>query len=1122
MTLPYGNLVRDRLPEVIRSTGATPVVSIVPKCDRLHHLRLKMLEEVHNLFRSADQASFLKDAADVVEVLRAMAQEYGIAWGQVEQARTVEASERGSFDEGVFLHTVYEQGTSIAPDSVELITPSLVISGASPSLLDVLRRELHTSYLCKIATAFCTRAMLNVLLRPFDQFLARGGELYLLTSVMNHFNDPDDLLHLRGELPDCRLRIFYPGQGDGAQRFLAAPAPFHLKCFLFHKQDGRHALIIGSSNLTGGGLARNEEWNLYSNSEVNLPFRLGDSRTIFDTAEETFRGYWERDAVEVTDEFLAAYRPRWEQSHRATQSLRDTIALSLPAIPRPRQPQVRALASLALRREYGICRCAVIGATGLGKTHLAAFDFQQSGMANVLFVAHRENILREAQDVFRCVLRDAHFGIVLSGQSSASERQAARADNQSVFAMIQTLSRARLKQFARYQFDYVVVDEFHHSEAASYRRVLEYFKPRFLLGLTATPERMDGRDVLRWCDYNIAYEARLFDAIEQGWLAPFQYFAVYDESEYSDIRWTGTGYDEAELAERLSTDTRADIIVRNLKRFLPATGKTKALAFCVNRAHAQYMTAAFASRGVEAVCILGDSPEAARLGTIERLQDEEDPLQVVCAVDVLSEGVDIPLLTHVLLLRPTLSFTVFLQQLGRGLRQAPGKDYLVALDFVGNWRNSYVVPLVLRGCTSLDEARKRPPGRTFSLPAGCSVDADTDVQRIWDAELRRAMAPRNRRQLLQETYRRLRDDLGRVPMLLDFLANPDACDPQAFVRHFGNWLRTKEDAGDLTEYEQQLLDTPGEGFLQHIEKELNPVRSYKMVVLLVLLYDDPTSTKWDIDWIAREFRQHYLDHRDQLTDCSPLAQASNPESVPLAKIRSLLKGMPLKYLSNTEADYFNFHRDSGIFALKRRVHAHWHDPRFRELLQERVIYSLTRYFHQKGIDVSGFACEQETRESPQEAEDIVRPSGATTSVPFFPTLRVAAGFFREGAGYREQSSIEVPDRGGRLRPDRHFVVQVEGDSMNGGLRPIHDGHFVVLEIIDASRAGSLTAERAIAVEYRDDTGDTAYALKEVRKDASGAYWLHSWNARYEDIAVDPDNMFPFARLIEAVGTLPPD
>ena len=157
-----------------------------------------------------------------------------------------------------------------------------------------------------------------------------------------------------------------------------------------------------------------------------------------------------------------------------------------------------------------------------------------------------------------------------------------------------------------------------------------------------------------------------------------------------------------------------------------------------------------------------------------------------------------------------------------------------------------------------------------------------------------------------------------------------------------------------------------------------------------------------------------------------------------------------------------------------------------------------------------------------EGEDMVRPSGATTSVPYFPTLRVAAGFFREGAADREQRSIEVPDRGGRLRPDRHFVVQVEGDSMNGGPRPIHDGDFVVLEIIDASRAGSLTAERAIAVEYRDDTGDTAYALKEVRKDASGTYWLHSWNARYEDIAVDPDNMFPFARLIEAVGTLPPD
>ncbi|MDZ7616648.1 MAG: DEAD/DEAH box helicase family protein, partial [Patescibacteria group bacterium] len=701
-----------------------------------------------------------------------------------------------------------------------------------------------------------------------------------------------------------------------------------------------------------------------------------------------------------------------------------------------------------------------------------------------------------------------------------AERRAARQGDTSVFAMIQTLSRANvLTQFGQHQFDYVVIDEFHHSEASTYRAVLDHFTPRFLLGLTATPERMDGRDVLRWCDYNVAYEARLFDAIEQGWLVPFQYFAVYDESDYSDLRWTGMGYDEEDLEQRLSTDTRAEIIVRNLNRFLPATGKIKALAFCVNRGHAQYMSAQFTRRGVEALCLLGDSAETERAAAMRRLQDEDDSLQVICSVDILGEGVDIPTVSHVLLLRPTMSFTVFLQQLGRGLRHAPSKDFLVALDFVGNWRNSYVVPLVFRGCNSLDDARKQGEGSQFRLPAGCIVDADTQVQRIWDDELRQAIAPRNRHQLLQETYRRMRDDLGRAPTLLDFHANPDACDPQAFVRHYGNWLRAKDDAGDLTKYETQLLGTTGESFLQHVEKELNPARSYKMVVLLILLQGDPKTTEWHLDRIAHGFRQHYLDHLDQLADCSPLAQASNPEAVPMAKIRSRLKSMPLNYLSNTEADYFTFHRTNAIFAVKPHVHGYWRDVRFRELLRERVVYALTRYFHRKGVDVSSCALTIEAGASAQDEARAARSAVPTTLLPFFPTLRVAAGHFREGNADYDQGNIDVPDPRGRFRSDRLFVVQVQGDSMNGGSAPIQDGDFIVLEPIDASRAGSLTAERAIAVEYRDEVGNTSYSLKEVRKTAADVYWLHSWNREYQDIPVDAETMFPFARLIENIGVL---
>jgi SOS-response transcriptional repressor LexA len=326
--------------------------------------------------------------------------------------------------------------------------------------------------------------------------------------------------------------------------------------------------------------------------------------------------------------------------------------------------------------------------------------------------------------------------------------------------------------------------------------------------------------------------------------------------------------------------------------------------------------------------------------------------------------------------------------------------------------------------------------------------------------------------------------------------------------------------GDLTDYDAQLLDTAGEALLQHVEKELNPVRSYKMVVLKVLLDDSPEHTEWRVEWIAQKFTEHYLANLEQLADCSVLARADAPQSVPLAKIVGLLKWMPLNYLSNTTADFFTFNRGSGVFALKPEVVSFWRNSRFRELLKERVTYALIRYFMGKGIDLSeygfdpdGLSCREETKQS-------APPPVVVTSLPFYPTLRIAAGAFREGAAEYEGDYLDVPDPRQRFRADRHFVAKIDGNSMDGGGTPILNGDLVILERIDSSRAGSLTAERAIAVEFRDSTGDTAYALKNIRKDGRGHYWLHSWNRTYDDAPVDPETMVPFARLIEKLGETP--
>ncbi len=1122
----YNQLVRDAVPAAIRQQGDDPVVSILTAADRRQQLYLKLLDAAHQTYRTGGRpAEFVAETAELLEVLHALADELDVDWTSVEQARFDRRTQHGGFDQGVFLHAVQTgPETDRAPHEPSPSTPCLLTRTSSPSLLEMLRRELAHSRHCRIATAFCSRAMLNQLLRPFEAFLARGGRLQILTSVMNHFNNPDDLLHLRRQLSECEVRIFYPGDEPPAERFAQPPAPFHLKSFLFEKRDHRHSLIVGSSNLTTGGLQGNEEWNLYSNAEVNLAFQPGDPLTIYDTARLEFDRHWSDQSVEITPEFLDAYRPRWERAQAARRRVTAELADTPRETVRPRPAQQTALQELANRRRLGVRKAAVIGATGLGKTHLAAFDFRQSRMPNVLFLVHRENILVESRNVFRQVLGDPDFGIVLSGNTPRRERDAAFEPASSVFAMIQTLSQPRLlDRFSPHHFDYVVIDEFHHSQAASYQRVLDHFDPGFLLGLTATPERMDGRDVLRFCDFNIAYEARLFDAIEQGWLVPFQYYAIDDPTDYSRIRWTGIGYDESELERGLSTDTRAELVVRNLQKFLPATGKIKALAFCATKGHARFMADRFVRAGLPAECLLGETSEPARTAAIRRLQDEDDPLQVICSVDILAEGVDLPAVSHVLLLRPTMSFTVFLQQLGRGLRKLPGKEYLVALDFVGNYRNSYVAPLVLRGCTSVEQYRRaRGDQSDFHLPAACTVDVDTAVQRVWDQEIRRACAPRNRKELLVLTYQQMRDDLGHPPALLDFLANPDACDPHAFVQAFGNWLRTKETMGDLTDYEQALLDTAGEALLQHVEKELNPVRSYKMVVLTLLLADRPDRTRWDVDWIAQRFAAHYLRHPEQLADCSLLARATDPESVPLSRIVSLLKSMPLNYLSNSPNDFFDFDRRAGEFSVKPPVEPYWRDVQFRDLLIERVSYSLHRYFLRKGIDLNEYGFDPAALGPSGDVARVEPPAGPVTALPFYPTLRIAAGVFREAASDYQPVLREVPDARRRFHPDRHFVVQVQGDSMASGANPIVDGDLIILERLSPTRAGSLTAEAAIAVEYRDPTTDTdtAYALKHLRKDRQGHYHLHSRNPHYPDIQVDPNTLHPFARLIEVIEDPP--
>jgi superfamily II DNA or RNA helicase/predicted house-cleaning noncanonical NTP pyrophosphatase (MazG superfamily) len=946
-TIWYDKLVRDRIPEIITESGKVPHYHAVGDAELAYHLKSKLIEECHELFRARTGEDYLKESADILEILRALSAALELRWDDVERCAEQRRLDRGGFDNRYFLRAV--SGVDVIEDESppQARLPQLISRHSPYSLIDIIGYELLDAAELHMASAFCTRGMLNLLLKHLLRFSDRGGRIRLLTSVMDNFNNPDDLELLCDHLPNLELRIFYPPSIGSERDFTVPPPPFHLKCFLFEKPDQRCSLIIGSSNLTGGGLARNYEWNYFSNSEVNVP--LDNRESPYAKARRELDRYWNEESIPLNEEFLETYRPWWERSRVLRRQASESITRLLDHKPYPRPAQREALKRLSEKRALGIEKAAVIAATGLGKTFLSAFDFAAGGFRNVLFIAHRETILRKARDSYRRVLGKPEFGILLSGGQSSDSLDKAQKQGTSCFAMIQTLSRKDVyRTFHRDFFDYIVIDEFHHSEAKSYRRVLEWFRPRFLLGMTATPERMDGRDVLRHCDYEVAYESRLFDAIEKRWLVPFQYFAIYDPSDYTSIRWTGTGYDEEELEDLLSDDTRAQLVVRNLKLFYPSTGKIKALAFCSSKNHARFMSCAFNRLGLPSLCLLGEDAAEAREKAVKRLQDEADELQVICSVDVFGEGVDIPSVSHVLFLRPTQSFTVFLQQLGRGLRTAPEKEYLVALDFVGNFRNSYVAPLAIRGFHSAQEyleATKQQRDR--KPPTGCYVSPDVEVQNIWNKELRRIFRTQGRREMLVQLYRELRSNMGRSPQIMDFFANPEAQDPYAFIKFFDGWLRTKKHMNDLTPFEEQLIGTPGEQFLVHIQKELRSVRSYKMVVLRHLLSTPQGSSQWTTGDIAKGFKQYFLDHREHLGDYAEMNRAKDPQEFPLARVEQKLRQMPLKYLSNSTEDFFVFDRDEDVLRLKAPVMPYWQQAEFRALVADRVEFALKRYLYRR-------------------------------------------------------------------------------------------------------------------------------------------------------------------------------
>ena len=774
-----------------------------------------------------------------------------------------------------------------------------------------------------IIVSFLMESGVRLILKDLKAALERGAQIRILTGNYLGITQPSALYLIKKELGNRVDLRFYSDKNHS----------FHPKSYIFHCGNIGE-IYIGSSNISKSALTSGIEWN--------YRFTSLDDEKNFSLFYDTFADLFNNHSFVIDDNELAIYSKNWHKPAVSKDLAKyddaeEDAGFKVERLFQPRGAQIEALYALEDSRMEGAVKGLVQAATGVGKTYLAAFD--SAKYERVLFVAHREEILKQAAITFQNVRNSDDYGFFNGKQKDT--------DKAVIFASVATLGRNEYLTedfFLPDYFDYLVVDEFHHAVNEQYRRIVNYFRPRFMLGLTATPERMDGKNIYEICDYNVPYEISLKEAINKGILVPFHYYGIYDETDYSLFRLVKGHYEEKDLnGAYIGNAKRYDLIYKYYMKYR----SKRALGFCCSKQHAEEMAKEFCKRGIESVAVYSDANgefSEDRNRAIEKLKRRE--IKVIFSVDMFNEGVDIASLDMVMFLRPTESPIVFLQQLGRGLRTSKGKEYLNVLDFIGNYEKAGNAPLILSGGKGYVKGESYDYN-DVEYPDDCIVDFDMRLIDLFRELDKKTLSVKER---IKREFYRVKELLdGQVPTRMELFTYMDDDIYQYCIKHakenpFRRYIEFLNEMDELSTDEEEVYAGAGREFLSLIETT-DMQKIYKMPILYsfynggdirLAVTDDEMLDAW------KKFFDNGTNWKDFAADISYTDYKAMTDRQHLSNAKS----MPIKFLKASGKGFF-IEKEDYALAIRSDLREIIHKEAFKKHMKDILEYRTMEYYRRR-------------------------------------------------------------------------------------------------------------------------------------------------------------------------------